>query len=125
MHGQFPVDISTREPLRATSLHLVPFAEEVPHTVIDMLNDSLVGRRQRAIAEVRGPAAQQAVQLLSYLRPGALVARLQKPADLRLDPLDALLGRACAQVPVATLGMVPRSQCIAEEVEALAPGILH
>ena len=39
-----------------------------------------------------------------------LVARRQQHADFRLDPLYALLGRACAQVLAATFGKMAWSQ---------------
>src|SRR3954449_3161790 len=115
----------TGEPLRATPLHFVPSAEEVPRTIIDIAIDGFVGRGKAAIGEVRGPADQKAVQPRSHFRPGALVARRQQRADLRLDPQHALLGWARAQIPAPSVGMMTWSQPVAKEVEALASGILH
>ena len=63
--------------------------------------DRPIGRGKGAIAEVGRPAAQKPVQSCPHLGPRALVARHQQVADLRLDPQHALLGRACAQIPVA------------------------
>jgi hypothetical protein len=87
----------------ATSLHFVPFAQEVTRAVIDILIDSFIRRGKGAIGEVGGPIA--------FALPATrLVARRQQHADFRLDPLYALLGRACAQVLAATFGKMAWSQ---------------
>ena len=83
--GQFAVNIVSGELVRSTPLHFVSLAEEVPRSVIDMLIDGLVCRRQGAIGEVGRPTAQNAVQPCSHFVPGALVARHQQFADLHLD----------------------------------------
>ena len=48
----------------------------------------------RSVAEVCRPAAQKTVQPIADLQPRRFVAGYQYVADLCLDPLDALLGRA-------------------------------
>src|SRR5271154_3216342 len=76
--GQFPVDIFSGELVRSTPLHFVSLTEEVPRSVIDMLIDGLVCRREGAVGEVGRPTAQNAVQSGSHLVPGALVAGHQQ-----------------------------------------------
>jgi len=115
----------TGEPVRPTPLHFVPLSEEVPRPVIDMLIDGFVCGRESAIGEVGRPPAQDAVQSCPYLIPGPLVARHKQLADLQLDPLHTLLGRARPQILAPSVGQVPWSQGVAREVEAFAPGILH
>jgi hypothetical protein len=57
----------------ATSLHFVPFAQEVTRAVIDMLIDSFIRRGKGAIGEVGGPTTEKAVQSHSHFRPRALL----------------------------------------------------
>ena len=71
------------ELVRSTPLHFVSLTEEVPRSVIDMLIDGLVCRRESAIGEVSRSTPWDAVQPFV---PAALVARHQQLADLRLDP---------------------------------------
>lgn len=70
----------------------------------------LQSRRMRAT----GPnsTAQNAVQPCSHFVPSALVAGHKQFANLHLDPLHALLGRASPQVPATSIGKVARSQCV-------------
>src|SRR5215211_9455227 len=105
------------KPLDATPVRFVSLTEEVSGPVIDVAIDGLVCRSEGSIGEVGGPTAQDAVQPCSYFIPGAFVTRHQQLADLRLDPLHALLGRARPQVPAAAIGKVAGSQRIAKEVE--------
>ena len=65
--------------------HLVPPDEEVAHAVIDVVVDRPVGRQPRAVAEVRGPAAQQAVQLVAHLRPWPLLPGTRSSPTLVLS----------------------------------------
>src|SRR3712207_1082198 len=85
--GQFPVDMVSRELVRSTPLHFVSLTEEVPRSVIDMLIDGLVCRREGTVGEVGRPTAQSAVQSCSHFVPAALIAGHQQFADLHLDPL--------------------------------------
>src|SRR6185437_3929345 len=55
----------------------------------------------------------------------AFLARRQQVADLRLDPLYALLRGSGNQIPAAGLGKPSRSQGVAEEVEALRARVFH
>src|SRR3954470_13487220 len=98
------------EPVDATPLRFVSLTEEVSGPVIDVAIDGLVCRSEGAIGEVGGPTAQDAVQPCSYVIPGPFVTRHQQFADLRLDPLHALLGRARPQVPAAAIGKVAGSR---------------
>jgi hypothetical protein len=76
-----------------------------------------IRRCESAMAEVSRPTAQEAVQSSLHFQPRALVARRQQLADFCLDPLHALLGRACAEIPATTIGKVAWSQRIAKEIE--------
>src|SRR4029434_1018014 len=112
------------EPVDATPVRLVSLTEEVSGPVIDVAIDGLVCRSEGSIGEVGGPTAQDAVQPCSYVIPGAFVPRHQQFADLRLDPLHALLGRARPQVPAAAARKVAGAPRIAQERRALASRIL-
>ncbi len=63
--------------VRSTPLLFVSLTEEVPRSVIDMLIDGLVCRREGAVEEVGRPTAQNALQPCSHFIPGALVAGLR------------------------------------------------
>ena len=65
----FPVDIFSGELVRSAPLHFVSLTEEVPRSVIDMLIDGLVCRREGAVGEVGRPTAQNAVQPCSHFVP--------------------------------------------------------
>src|SRR5437879_12126696 len=78
----------------------VPSREEPAHAFKDVLVDATVCLAPRAIAKVVGPASQRPVQLVTYVRPWISVARHQKIADLCLESLHTLLGRACTQIPI-------------------------
>src|ERR1700730_526764 len=124
-HTQFLVDMLARKPFRAAPWRLMSFAQEIAHSIIDMFVNGPIRRCESAMGEVSSPTAQEAIQSSLHLRPRTLVARRQQVADFRLDPLHALLGRACAQIPTATVGKVAWSQRIAKEIEAFPPGVLH
>jgi hypothetical protein len=110
-HAEFSEDNVVGEPLRAA--------------IVDVIVDRAVRRQTSAVAEVRGPTAQKTVQLIAYYRPRTVVAGHQKFADLGLEPLDAFLGRARAQIPVAILPIVVRTERVAKEVKVFRPGSLH
>src|SRR4051794_38010669 len=97
--------------------------QEVADPVVDVIVDRPVGREARAVAEVRGPTADQAVQAIAHLGPRSRVAGSQEVADLGREPAHALLRRARPEVPVAILAVAVRAERVAEEVEALAPSI--
>ena len=109
----------------AAPLHLVPSSEEVAHRVVDVVVDGAICHQARAVAEVRRPAPQNRVELVADLGPRLLVARDQKLADLGLEPPDAFLGRARAQIPMTILAMVIWSERVAKEVEVFLAGILQ
>src|ERR1700681_4500634 len=92
-HTEFSEDFGSGEASRTAVLHLVPFGEEAPHLVADVMIDRLIGQRTRAIAEVGFPTRQKSVQAFAYHRPRPFVAGRQKIADFRLEPLHALLRR--------------------------------
>src|ERR1019366_6128113 len=75
-------------------------------------------RSARPVAEVVRPAKQSAVQRVAHFGPWIVVARHQQIANLRLEPLHALLGRARAQIPMTVRFVTVRSERVAEEVEA-------
>ena len=68
--AEFPEDHRRRRTVRVPRPGtLCRLHEEVPHAVIDVIVDRPIGRQPRAVAEVRRPTAQQAVQLVAHLRP--------------------------------------------------------
>src|SRR5262245_61938157 len=103
--------------------HLVTANQEAPNAVVDMIVHRPVRRQAGAMAEIRAPAAQQAIEPVAYLGPGAHVAGDQDVADLGLEPQHALRGGARSQVPMAILPVVMRAEAVAKEVETFAPGI--
>ena len=66
----------------AARRHLVTPDQEVADPVIDVIVDRPIGHEARAVAEVRGPAANQAVQAIAHLVPRSHVAGHQEVADL-------------------------------------------
>src|SRR6266511_3831883 len=123
-HTAFSIDHFVGESTSAASRYLVPSCEEVAHTLIDVVVDTSEYRPMRPIGEVARPAKQKRVQRIAHVRPGIVVAGRQQITDLCLEPLHALLGRACAQIPLAVRFVPVRSERVAEEVEALLSGIL-
>jgi radical SAM superfamily enzyme YgiQ (UPF0313 family) len=71
------------------------------------------------------PADQKPVQSAAHRRPCALAAGLEQVADLGLDPLDTLLGRARARIPMAILPVAVRAEGVAKEIEALVASVPH
>ena len=118
-----PVDDFTGEPFSPAPCHLVPSGEEVAHALVDVSIDATESRPTRAIGEVVRPAEQRSVQRVAHFWPRVVVAGDQQVADLRLEPLHALLGRACAQIPFAVRLITMRAERVAEEVEAFLSGI--
>src|SRR5262245_29371680 len=96
------------EPVIAAPCHFVPSDEECTHALADVEVDAAECRSARPVAEVVRPAAQTLVQLVAHLGPRSVVAWHQQLADLRLEPLHALLGWARAPIPlaVAPVGIV-------------------
>src|SRR6202162_2574673 len=109
----------------APPCHFVPSCEEVAYALINVSVNAAECRSARPMAEVVRPAKQRAVQRVAHFRPWIVVARHQQIADLRLEPLHTLLGRARAQIPMTVRFVTVRSERIAEEVEALLPSILQ
>ncbi len=60
--------------------------EEGPDAIADMSVDGTIGRVQGSGTEVRRPAAEEAVESVSHVRPRARRARSQQAADLAFDP---------------------------------------
>src|SRR5262245_17695593 len=112
-----------REAVGAVRGHLVTSDQEVSNPFVDVVVDGPVRRQPGAVTEVCTPASQQAIKLSAHVSPGIQVAGHQDVADLGLEPQDALLRRARAQIPVAILSVVVRAEAVAKEVEALAPGV--
>ena len=74
----------------------MPSDEEVAHALVDVSIDATQGRPTRAVGEVVRPAEQDPVQRVAHFWPRLVIAGHQQVADRRLEPLHALLGRACA-----------------------------
>jgi len=69
-----PMNIVVGEAARAAPRLFVPSRKEVPDAVVDMLVNCPVRLQAGAIAEVRRPTAQQAVQSVPHLGPGPNLA---------------------------------------------------
>jgi hypothetical protein len=110
---------------RTSSVHFVPSRKEVSDTVIDVIVDGPVCSLSAAIAEVRRPAAQKAVQFITHFRPRSDVAGNQEFTDFVLDPLHALRGWACTQVPTAVFSVAMWSERVSKKVETLPPSVLQ
>ena len=65
------------------------------------------------MAEVVRPAEQKAVQRVAYLWPWIVVTGHKQIADLSLEPLQALLGWARAQIPFAVCFVTVWSERVA------------
>ena len=102
-HTEFPEHDPIGETPGAARRHLVAPDQEMTNSLVDRVVDGPVSRHSRPMVEVVRPAAQHAVQLIAHLGPGGMVAGTEHPADLRLEPGNAPLGRARPQVPVAIL----------------------
>lgn len=109
----------------ATPCHFVPSSEEVAHTFIDVSVNAAECRSARPMAEVVRPAKQRPVQRVAHFGPRIVVAGHQQIANLRLEPLHALLGRARAQIPMTVCFVTVRPERVAEEVETFSPSILQ
>src|SRR5579864_2355389 len=103
----------------------MPSGEEVAHALIDVSVNAAECRPSRPVAEVVRPTGQRSVQRVAYFGPRIVVAGHQQVADLRLEPLQALLGRARAQVPLAVGFVTVWPKRVAEEVEAFLPSVLQ
>src|SRR6478736_6924044 len=123
-HARAPVDLA-REPPDATAGRIMSSAQKGQHAVEDVSINSLMSRSKRAITEVSGPAAQNAVQSRLYFGPSALVARRQQFADLPLDPQHAFLGRSRAKIPPSPIAEAAGSERVPKEVKAFQSSILH
>ena len=76
--------------------------KEIANAIVDMGVDASVGPRLRAIAEVV-PTSRAVTCSACRALPatGRYCCGYQQLAHLCLEPLHALLGRACAQIPLA------------------------
>ncbi len=95
-HAEFAEHRLRREAGDAARRHLVAPDQEVADILIDMVVDRPVSRPASSMVEVGAPAPQQAVQPGAYFRPRGLVAWRQSLVSPHLQPLHALLRRACA-----------------------------
>ena len=93
-------------------LHFVATNQETSNAVIDMIVGRPVGNQPRSRRFSR-----------SRTRPRRLVSWNQDLADLLLEPSHALLQRARAQIPMAVLPIVVRSERIPQKIKALPPSI--
>ncbi len=124
-HTELPEHDPIEETPGAARRHLMAPDQEMTNSLVDRVVDGPVSRHSRPMAEVLRPTAQHAVQLIAHLGPGGVVAGTEHPADLRLEPGNAPLGRARPQVPVAILAKPMRAEAVAQEVEALLAGLTH
>ena len=106
----FPIDDFIGESSSPAPCHFVPSGEEVAHALIDVLVNTAEYRSTRPVAEVVRPAKQGPVQRVAHFRPRIVVTKHQQFADLRLEPLHALLGWARAQIPITVCFVTVRSE---------------
>jgi hypothetical protein len=109
----------------AAPCQFVPTSEEVADALIDVSFNTAECRSARSEAEVVRPAKQRFVQLVAQSGPRICVAGHQQLGNVRLEPAQTLLGRARAQIPSTVRFISMRSERVAEEVEALSPGVLQ
>src|SRR5262249_59218457 len=105
--------------------HLVSSGEEVAHALIDVSVNTAECGSARPEAEVVRPAEQAPVQRIAHFEPWIVIAGHQQIANLRLEPLHALLGRARAHIPTAVRFLTVRPTRVAQEVVSFLPAILH
>src|SRR5208337_355928 len=125
LHAEVPEYFRTGEPPGAAPWRFVSPSEEASNAIMDVVVDGPISRQARAIAEIRRPTGQKPVQSVPHYRPRARVARLEQIADPGLDPLNALLGWACARIPMAVFPVAVRAECVTTEIEALIPSVSH
>src|SRR5216683_3232607 len=111
------------EAVGAARRHLVTPGHEVTDAIMDVVVDRTIRGHASAVAEVRGPTPQQAIQPISYFGPCSHVSGNQEVTDLGLEPEYALLRRARPEIPMAILAIAVRAERVAKEVERLAAGI--
>src|SRR5712664_2684387 len=124
-HAEVSKDFGPGEGSRAAVLHLVPFGEEAPHLIADVMIDRLIGQRKRAIAEVSFPTRQKSVQAFAYRRPRRFVARRQKIANFRLEPLHTSLRRTRAGIEAPVPGAAMRAERVTKKVKAFRSSVFH
>src|SRR4026207_275153 len=83
--------------------------------------DGPICHQPRALAEVRRPASQYAIEPMTNVLPGLHVAGFQHLSDLLPDPGNTLLGRSRPQIPVAIFPVTIRPARIPQKVKPLLP----
>src|SRR3954462_10203536 len=122
-HAKFTKHHLVAEAAGAARQHLMAPNQEAPDALGNVVVDRPIGDQARAIAKVSAPAAQQAVQPIAHRRPWRLIAGSEDLPDPGLEPLDTLLRRARAQIPMTILAEAMRSERVVKEVEALVSAI--
>src|SRR5579862_3404740 len=98
----------------------MPPPQKVPHCIVDIFVNRLVGLAPRSLAKVGSPASQDLIQPLAYLFPWSYVARRQMVSHFRLDPAHALVRRTVSDVLPARPHTVVRPECIPQKIESLS-----
>ena len=111
----------SRKEAGAARRHLVTSNQESTDPLVDVVINRPVRWQSSAIAEVRAPASQHAVELVSHFRPCTRVARNQNVAHLGLEPLHALLRRTCAQIPMTILPVMVRAEARMKKRDVTCP----
>ena len=125
IHGQPEDQALGRTGSVPRPLHFMPLTEEMSDAVTDVVINGLYSPSACSITEIGRPTAQQTVQLVAHIVPWRTLPGTRTSIDLRLHPLDTLLGWTCAQVPVAVPLVAVRTERVSKEVEALRPCVLH
>src|SRR5262245_18880790 len=84
--------------------------QKLPYAVVDIVINSSVRQKPRAVGKVVRPGAQYTIELALHLVPWRLVARPKDPPDASLDPLHCLLGWRGTQVPMSILPVPHRTE---------------
>ena len=87
VYAEAPVYVISGELPRTRVAHFVPTLEEVFDAVIDVVIDRPIRLQPGAMVEVRRPATQHPVELVTHHWPWARIARCQDFTNRCLDPL--------------------------------------
>src|SRR5476649_441951 len=109
----------------ALRLHLVPPSQEMPHTLLDVFIEHLVGLRWAPPSEIRFPALQLLIQPIAHFFPGRYIAGPQMLCHFLPDPVHTLLRRAAAYVLSSRSPAEVRSEGITQKVESLLTGVTN
>src|SRR5271169_3950704 len=124
-HAQRSEDHLVRQDAHTPRGHVMPLSQKVTNALGNVVIDRPIRQQPGSVAEVARPAAQNAVQPVSHLRPRALIAGYQDVVHLLPQPRHTLLRRAGSQVPVTILPVVLRPERVPQKVKTLLASFLE